>query len=149
MLAEVCGYLNNYFDVKRYTGKIRIQNGVVYCDSKEIAMSQGQHFTLLRKNFVLGVYEYGKDTLDDKDEFEGRVWIMDIPADFMSLVTEISAWQTKYGAAGSASMSPFNSESFGGYSYTKGSTSGSAGTAACWQDAYGSRLARYKKVSLL
>lgn len=148
MLAEVCGYLNNYFDVKRYNGKILIQDGVVYCDTKEIAMDQGQHFALLRKNFVLGVYEYGVDTLNDK-EFEGKVWIMDIPKDFMDLVDEIDAWQTKYGGSDSGAMSPFNSESFGGYSYTKASNANGLGSTITWQDAYKSRLSRYKKVSLL
>lgn len=149
MLAEVCGYLNNYFDVERHNGVISIQDGVVYCDSKEITMTKGQHFALLRKNFVLGVYEYEKDELKDR-VFEGKVWIMDLPDDFVSLVAEITAWQTKYGGAGSGAMSPFNSESFGGYSYSKSSgSSNSNKSAVAWQDAYGSRLAKYKKVSLL
>lgn len=148
MLAEICGYLNNYFDVKRYTGLITIASGVLSKDGKEIPMEAGQHFALFRRNFSLGVFVYGTDELDDK-VFEGSVWIMDIPQVFLNLVSEIEAWQAKYGGADSAAMSPYNSESFGGYSYTKGSSSqSSGGMASTWQSAYGPRLAQYRKVSL-
>lgn len=149
MLTEVCGYLNNYFDVKRYFGFIEIRGGAVYCDGNQIPIAAGQYFALFRKNFVLGVYKYGEDTLIDK-EFDGAVWMMDLPQAFMSLVDEIAAWQSKYGGIDSAAMSPFNSESFGGYSYTKSSsTDNNKKGVMTWQDTYRSRLAQYKKVSLV
>lgn len=148
MLTEICGYLNNYFDVERRTGLIKIQDEVIYCDNKEVSMEEGQYFALLRKNFVLGVYIYGTDELDDK-EFSGAIWMLDIPQDFLSIASEIEAWQTKYGGSDNAAMSPFNSESFGGYNYSKGSSASSTSNAVTWQDMYRSRLAKYKKVSLL
>ena len=148
MLTEICGYLNNYFDVERHTGLIKIQDGIIYCSDKEVAMDEGQYFALLRKNFVLGVYVFGTDELDDK-EFEGSVWILDIPQSFLSITAEIQAWQTKYGGSDNAAMSPFNSESFGGYTYSKGSSASSTSNAVTWQDMYKSRLSKYKKVSLL
>lgn len=147
MLTEVCGYLNNYFDVKRYSGLIKIEDGVVYCDNKQISINEGQHFALLRKNFVTGVYVYGTDTLDNK-EFNGMVWIMDVPSNVLAIVDEISAWQEKYGSLDSANMGPFQSESFGGYTYSKGSSSNGSSSLS-WQDAFKSRLGQYKKVSLL
>lgn len=149
MLTEICGYLNNYFDVERHSGSIKIVSGDIYCDDKQISIEEGQYIALFRKGFVLGVYKYGEDELDDK-EFDGSVWLLDFPATFLALVGEISAWQDKYGGVDSAAMGPFNSESFGGYSYTKasGSSSGNA-VAVSWQSTYGSRLAQYKKVSLV
>lgn len=147
MLTEICGYLNNYFDVERHKGDIKIQSGVIYCNEKQINIESGQHFALFRKNFVVGVYKYGTDTLSDK-EFIGAVWLMDVPQAVTSLVNEIKAWQDKYGGADSAANSPFQSESFGGYSYSKGSSS-SGGSAITWRDMFGSRLSQYKKVSLL
>lgn len=149
MLTEICGYLNNYFDVERHYGHIRVQGGVVYCDEKQISMDAGQYFALFRKNFVLGVYKYGTDTLEDK-QFDGAVWLMDLPQAFLSLVAEITAWQAKYGGVDSAAVSPFNSETFGGYTYMKGSSSNSVqGAVTDWQGIYRSRLAQYKKVSLV
>ena len=145
MLTEICGYLNNYFDIKRYTGTIKVDSGVVYHNNKEISMENGQYFALFRKNFVLGVYQFGIDTLDDK-EFKGSVWLMDLPQAFLDIVAEIEAWQEKYGGTDSAAMSPFNAESFGGYSYTKGYSGG--GGSIVWQNVFKTRLAQYKKVSL-
>ena len=148
MLTEICGYLNNLFDVERFTGRVRIEDGVVSCNSKEVSMGEGQLFALLRKNYVLGVYKYGEDELDDK-EFDGAVWIMDVPDDVLRIAEEVSAWQAKYGGVDSASMSPFNEESFAGYSYVKSSYSDKSNGAVAWQDMYKSRLSRYRKVSLL
>ena len=74
---------------------------------------------------------------------------MSIPPDFISLVTEISAYQAKYGDINSTAMSPFNSESFGGYSYSKssgGNVDTSQNKGGTWQGAFGARLAKWRKI---
>ena len=70
----------------------------------------------------------------------------------LSLVDEISAWEAKYGGAESAAASPFTSESFGGYSYSKSSGSSNneaagGGDAGSWQRAYASREALLERLS--
>jgi hypothetical protein len=85
--------------------------------------------------------------LELKDEvFEGSLWLMAIPQAFLDLVEEIDAWQKKNGAVDSAAMSPFNSESFGGYSYSKGVGSSGGGLATTWQAAYAARLNAWRKI---
>ena len=85
-----------------------------------------------------------------KDEsFHGAIWIMSPPNDFIALCGEIEAWQEMNGMAGSVNMSPFQSESFGGYSYSKSSgnsASGKSTGAPTWQDMYAKRLNLYRKV---
>ena len=75
--------------------------------------------------------------------FDGVIWLMAIPKAFLDLVKEIEDWQKKNGAADSAAMSPFNSESFGGYSYSKGT---GGGTATTWQTIYASHLNIWRKI---
>ena len=81
------------------------------------------------------------------ESFHGAIWRMYPPMNFLTLVQEISTWQTTNGAADSVAMSPFNSESFGGYSYSK-SGGGSAGSSSVptWQSVYASRLRRYRRL---
>ena len=51
------------------------------------------------------------------------------------------------GGADSAAMSPYMSESFGGYSYSKGaSNTASGGSVVTWQDAFKTRLAPWRKI---
>ena len=73
---------------------------------------------------------------------------MAVPKEFLSLVDEIEAWQTVNGQANSQAMSPFQSESFGGYSYTKasGSSSNSGSIVPTWQSQYASRLNKYRRI---
>ena len=149
MLTELCGYLKNWFEVDKLYGAFKITSGVItYADGTELPILEGQHFRVIGSIFNDGVYEYGDETSGLKDEvFIGSVWILAIPKELLSLAVEISEWQTKYAGADSAALSPFNSESFGGYSYSKsgGNTAnGSAGNS--WQSVFGNRLMRYRKV---
>ena len=100
------------------------------------------------------MHKYGdaQDVLHDEDAFDGSIWAMAVPPDVIALAEEIEAWQAKYGGVDSAAMSPFNSESFGGYSYSKygggtsGSTTGASSPSASWQSVFASRLNRWRKI---
>ena len=73
---------------------------------------------------------------------------MAVPPAVIELATEIEDWQSKYGGVGSVAMSPFNSESFGGYSYNKsgGSGDGKISADGTWQGVYGKRLSMWRKI---
>ena len=52
----------------------------------------------------------------DDEEFTGAVWALGIPKAVIQLADDIDAWRAKYESVNSQAMSPFQSESFGGYS---------------------------------
>lgn len=148
MLTEICAEIKNYFTYesdKRF-GNFAIVNGQIIpsfdipTDYIRICGS--------RKND--GVHVRGENgfDLEDEDEFHGAIWVMSPPKAFLTLAEEIDAWQVKNGGVDSQAMSPFNSESFGGYSYSKSSRTGGqdSGNAGTWQSAYSSRLNIYRRL---
>ena len=146
MITEICAEIKNYFtyDKDKHPGDIKIEDGKVV--GIELPTT---YFAIFGSRHNNGVHKT-TDTLVD-EEFRGAEWVMSPPAAFLSLVGEITAWQTANGAPDSAALSPFYSESFGGYSYTKsaGSTSGAGNSAAAsWQAAYADRLKLYRRVRL-
>jgi hypothetical protein len=143
MLFEICKELNNFFDYERVYGKIAISNGEI----AGVSFETGQYFRIVGSIFNDGVYQYPTDSsrLTD-EEFDGAVWKMAVPPAFIDLCDEIKAWSDKNLLVDSAAMSPFQSESFGGYSYSKGSgSSESTNNAASWQSAFASRLNSWRK----
>jgi hypothetical protein len=142
ILTEVCDYLNNYFWVKKIAGKFSIEDGSVTIP----ALKNGQYFRIIGSTFNDGVHIYPATDLHD-EEFEGTIEAMAIPAVVIAIASDIKDWQTKYGGADSAAMSPFNSESFNGYSYSKsGSGNANSGSNVTWQDVFGGRLNKYRKL---
>lgn len=150
MLDDICAYLNNYFDrdLPKYFGTITISNGALTgFDDK---LLNGQYFRIVGSIFNDGVYQFPTNKLVDETFENGAVWAMAVPKAVTDLAKDISEWVTKYGGADSAAMSPFDSESFGGYSYSKsaGGSSTSDGTSNpnSWESAFASRLARWRKI---
>ncbi len=132
MLEDVMRETRNFFAVREFSGQFTIKDSVL----SPACIAEGQYFLIEGSVFNDGVYQYG-DTLTD-EEFTGHVSLLAPPASFLSLVKEIEDYQTKYGEA-----SPYTSESFGGYSYTK--AAGSNGSVS-WADVYSKRLNVWRKV---
>lgn len=144
MLTELCKELRNWFDKDRLFGEFEITNGEI--DLTGAGIADGQHFRIVGSVFNDGVYQYPESGLTD-EVFDGAVWLMAVPQEVIDLSETIDAWQEKYGGVDSANMSPFTSESLGGYSYSKGSSaSGSGGTGTTWQSAFASALNRWRKI---
>lgn len=150
LLDEVCAYVHNYFPTKKpngiHTGIFNISSGTIECDF----LVEGQYFRVKGSIFNDGVHRYPATDLQD-EEFIGEIWAMAVPQNLLSLIEEIEAWNAKYGGIDSVNYSPFTSESFNNYSYSKGSRSNgsgsSSGTPVTWKDAFASRLARWRKIS--
>lgn len=142
-MTEVFQYLRNWFDRKqpKYYGKFTIENGALVGDYK---IATGQFFRIIGSALNDGVYKFGDEDLVD-ETFEGAIWLMAVPKDVRNLINEIMLWQEQYGSIDSANMSPFQSESFGGYSYSKAS-GGTASSIPTWQSVFADRLGRYKKL---
>lgn len=137
MLTELCKELNNWFCTKKYFGTFAIEDGALALPN----LQDGQYFRIVGSVFNDGVYEYPASGLKD-EAFDGAVWAMAVPAEVIALAAEIDEWKAKYETA--ENMSPYQSESFGGYSYTK--ASGAAGGTATWQDVFGSKLNNYRRI---
>jgi hypothetical protein len=143
-LTDLCKELNNWFCRERYFGKFKIVNGVL---AGNFSLQDGQYFRICDSVFNDGVYQYPASGLVD-EVFEGAVWAMAVPPTVIALQTEIEEWLADDGVQ-KALRSPYTSESFGGYSYTKasGNTSQSGGMAGyTWQEHFADQLNRWRKI---
>ena len=140
VLTEICDYLNNYFWDKKIQGHFTVENNTMVVSS----LKDGQYFRIVGSTFNDGVHLYPATDLID-ESFDGCIWAMAVPTTVIAIAADITAWQAQYGQAGSAALSPFQSESFSGYSYSK-SSSVSGGAAMTWQDAFAGRLNKYRKL---
>ena len=154
MLTELCQYLKNWFELDQISGKVTITDGNITVVSDSLlyggsvpTIQSGQYIHIEGSVFNSGVHQYGEDALTN-ETFEGTVWLMGIPQAIIDLDAEITAWRDKYESISSPAMSPFNSESFKGYAYSKGTVSSGAGaeSALGWQNVFGPRLAPWRKI---
>ena len=145
MLTELCQELKNWFEREIHFGTFTIEGGQL-ADSS--FLQDGQYFRVVGSVFNDGVHQEPADDLVD-ESFEGAIWAMAVPPTVVALSDKIDEWTEKYGGVDSASMSPFQSESFGGYSYSKGSGSASASggsSVPTWQSTFADDLARWRKI---
>ena len=150
MLNEICAYLNNYFDVNAdhvslpsWNGTFTISEGEIDLEGKVL---NGQYFRIQNSIFNDGVYKYPAKELVD-ETFTGKIQAMAVPKEVVEISKQIEDWVSKFGGADSAANSPYTSESFAGYSYSKSGGSSSEGVSApAWWAAFGGRLARYRKL---
>lgn len=142
-LTEVCASIKNYFlrsdsDITRRT--FSIVSGTAPLET----LKEGQYFRIVGSVLNDGVWQNTAEDLEQlrPETFTGEIWSMSVPRDFEQLCDDITAWREKNEAD---AMSPFISESFGGYSYSKGSSNGSAVT---WQSQFSSRLNTYRRIHI-
>lgn len=137
MLSEVCDELHNWFETDKRFGTFEVAGGEITLDF----LKPGQYFRIVGSTFNDGVWQYPTSGLTD-ETFEGAVWPMAVPPAVVALAAEIEGWEGKYGAAVD---SPYTSESFGGYSYTKAGSADSLG-AGGWRGQFRSRLNLWRKI---
>lgn len=147
MLGEICANIRNYFTFEKdkHFGDFAIENGTI-TPSFDLPTD---YIRIVGSHLNDGVHKVSDNDLVDEGSFHGAVWVMSPPRDFLALAAEISAWQAKYGGVESNAMSPFNSESFGGYSYSKsggGSSTGGGSSVPTWESVYRSRLNAYRRI---
>lgn len=144
MLSELCRYLNNWFDEARYYGRFTIADGELTSFNDGEVLQDGQYFRIIDSVFNDGVYQYPCTELKD-EVFEGSVWTMKVPQEVLQISDEIDAWEAQYMGADSPALSPYASESFGGYSYSKAASASGIGSA--WQGVGGfaDRLSAWRK----
>jgi len=169
MLEQILAYLNNWFVRYSYTGNVTVSvDGAVLAPSEAAAILQpGRWYRILDSDFHDGVYQVPEEEPEEEPEegpeeepeeeaeveaeepeeeqseaFYCTLWALGVPSGLLSIAAEMEAWQAKYGDVIS---SPYQSESFGGYSYSKaGVSSSNSGTATVWTQ-FADALAPYKR----
>jgi hypothetical protein len=150
MLEEICAEIKNWFTYRSdiYIGDYEITDGVI---SPSVDFKEAEYIRILGSRKNAGVHKLNTETglfdLEDESSFHGSIWLMSPPRDFLALCRCIESWQKQYGSADSAAMSPYQSESFGGYSYTKASGSASGESQyPTWQKMYADQLRRWRRI---
>ena len=139
MLEQVLMNIRNWFTVDGgiHSGTFTIKDGGITLPF----LADGQYFRICGSVFNDGLHRYPATDLVD-EEFSGAIWELAIPPAVVDLADEIGAWQKKSGAA---AASPYQSESFGGYSYSKATDSASGG-AVTWQSVFKRQLSAWRKI---
>ena len=138
MLTEICAELRNWFVVPN---GVHIQTYTISGGS--IApldfLQDGQYFRIIGSVFNDGVHQYPASDLTD-EVFNGAVWSMAVPPAVIDLAAEIE----EYNKSDAGKASPYISENFGGYGYTK--ATGSNGKVLTWKSVFADALNRYRKL---
>jgi hypothetical protein len=141
VLETVLTHIKNWFVVPNgvHEGIYAIENGSLPLPF----LQDGQYYRICGSVFNDGLHKYG-DTADklQDEKFTGTVWALAIPKAVVDIAAKIDEWQTKNGEA---VTSPYTSESFGGYSYTK-ATDSTTGAMATWETVFRSQLNPYRKL---
>lgn len=138
MLTEICAELRNWFVVPNgvHIGTYTISGGSI---APLDFLQEGQYFRIIGSVFNDGVHQYPASDLTD-ETFHGAVWAMAVPPAVINIATEIE----EYNKSDAWKASPYTSESFGGYSYTKATDAN--GAPISWKKAFSSRLNQWRKL---
>lgn len=141
MIEEIMNFIHNYFEYKKVRGEFVVSSGNLVCDF----LKNGQYFKVVGSVQNDGVWKYPATEMTD-EEFSGEVWLLAVPVMVEQLATEITEWCE---ANKEAMASPYQSETFGGYSYTKVSGINGNGDngAVSWRDVFGTQLNQWRKIS--
>ena len=135
-LTNLCAEIRNYFETKKRFGTFTISGGSI---SPSDFLQDGQYYRIVGSVFNDGVHRHPAHDLTD-ETFVGAVWAMAVPPAVVDLATEIE----EYNKSDVGKPSPYISENFGGYGYTKATDAN--GTPIGWQKAFASRLNKYRKL---
>lgn len=142
MLEEVLRYINNRFECATVVASFAVRDGALELPGAQ----EGQYYWVEGSVFNDGLHRYGDADLVDEEPFDGRAVLLAVPRAVADLAAEIGDWCE---ANAEAIGGPYQSESFGGYSYSKASVGaqGNEMPAAAWQAQFGSRLRQWRKLS--
>jgi hypothetical protein len=138
-VAAVMRQCRNYFQVGYIDGTFRITGNA-------LSGAEGAHWVYISGSaFHSGVWEVcdgyltgrSVDGLHD-EEFEGRVWFLDPPEEFLELCKTIKTYEEKN------PVGAFVQERFGEYSYTRANSDTAADMG--WQNVFSVELAAYRRM---
>lgn len=139
MLETVLTHLHNWFPTRggRHAGTFSIVSGMLFLD---FSLLPGQYYRIRGSAMNDGLHQYGNGDILTDETFSGEVWALAVPRAVVDLSEEIAAWREKNPETDKVS------ESFGGYSYTRGGGGTSSSSALSgWQGVFSSRLNAYRR----
>ena len=145
MLEQILMELQNWFRVRDnvngiHPGTYTIENGGIALPF----LRDGQYFRIMGSLFNDGLHRYGPDMEALTDEiFNGTIWALAIPKSVVQLAKEMEQWQSKNGEVASGI---YQSESFGGYQYSK-QTASDGGQLTVWS-VFRNRLDPWRKLPI-
>lgn len=139
MLEQVLLSLRNWFVADKRTGRVRIEGGRLVPPAG-LDLKEGQYIRITGSTFNDGLHSWPYNGLTD-EEFVGTVWALAVPQAVVDLADEIAAWQAEHAEE---LDSPYASESFGGYSYTR--VMGADDRPLTWRDQFKARMDPWRKL---
>lgn len=144
-ITDFCEVTRNWFDVSRHIGEYKIENGLIDLD-----YGAGQYLPEPLPNQYIrivgsvlndGIYKNAEDEFEGfADEiFKGAIWYLAIPNAVQELVGKINSWEEQNA---DALNKAYQSESFGGYSYSTGGN----GEGISWQTHFAKDIERWQKI---
>lgn len=148
-ISNYCADCKNYFLKNGYAdvhgGVFTIEDGKI--SGAEGYLIEGQYFAIRGSKLNDGVYlntPEGLDCLLD-ETFKGAIWDMSVPPAFLEFCESAEAFKDKYNELG-LNYSGFQSESFGGYSYSLPASA--PDFMVQWQDRLNKAYRRWRKLSI-
>lgn len=133
MINAVCAEIRNYFVKSVHSGRFTVKDGTIQLPF----LVEGQYFRVVGSVLNDGIYQYPAASLQN-ETFSGKIVAMAVPPTFISLIDKIEKFNNKN------DISPYTSESWGGYSYIK-ATDGN-GQAVGWKTAFAKELNAWRKI---
>ena len=138
MLEAILQRINNYFVKDIIEGVIVVADGAITADGEPIEIAENQYIRIRGSIFMDSVYKFPEE-ITGRETFIGEVWLLAVPPAVIELADEITEWCVNN------KPSALVSESFGGYSYTKGTNKSGTATAD-WSEVFADRLKAHKKI---
>lgn len=140
MLEQVLRHIHNRFEREVLVGTFEVSSGTFAVERAQ----DGQYLWIEGSVFNDGLHQYPLSGLTD-ETFDGRVVLLAVPRAVQDVADRAAVWTEENTEA---LDSPYQSESFGGYTYTKASGYSSDGTSLSgWQAKYRSDLDPWRKIS--
>lgn len=150
ILEQVLWHIHNWFEREQIpVSTCCIDDGSLPTSITD-QMLDGQWYRIEGSYLNDGLHQNPDTELSD-ETFSGTITLLAIPKPLLAVAEEISDWVAlNRTAAQQAAASPYQSESFDGYSYSIRSdltaNSGSGGLTG-WQAAFASQLNPFRKIS--
>ena len=146
-MGAVLAYLRNWFERNPVTGERHVVRGAFAVEGGALKgvpdglLADGQWLRVRGSRINDGLHRWPTEGLKD-ERFVGEVWALRVPAEVEAVADEMAAWSE---ANAEALASPYQSESFGGYSYQLAG-GGADGAPATWQRHFAARLAPWRRL---
>lgn len=141
VLEQILWHIHNWFE----RDSIQVTGCTVSGGRLPASIPDGAWYRIEGSLMNDGLHRHPDAGLYD-ETFDGTITICAIPNAVLDLAEEVGEWMSRYDAASKEALSrPYQSESFGGYTYSLRSDLTGGGSSG-WQDVFSDRLNDWRKV---